>query len=90
MAVSMAISDAIDKVEVPGISPHLHICSVRFGEVGIGTNDRIPLTPGVPSRQMPTVVESWDEWGVWKVEHGVASELALGISPIEATVEAAT
>jgi hypothetical protein len=80
MAVSTAISEAIDKLTVPGISPHLHICSVRFGEIGIGTNDRIALTPGVPSRQMPPVVESWDAWGKWKEEHGVASELALGAS----------
>lgn len=78
MAVSVAVSEAIDKHTVPGISPHLHICSVRFGAVEIGTNDREALTPGVESRIMPPVVESWNEWLEWKEEHGVAGVLATG------------
>jgi hypothetical protein len=75
MAVSAAISDAIDERAVPGISPHLHICSVRFGQIEIGTNDRIALTPGVASRVMPAVVEGWEEWSGWKK----AQRLADGV-----------
>jgi hypothetical protein len=47
LAVGLAVSDAIDSATVSGISPHLHICSVRYGEVRISTNDREALTPGV-------------------------------------------
>ena len=75
MAVSISISDAIEKHMAPGISPHLYICSVRCGTIEIGTNDRIALTPGVESRVMPAVAESLAEWQEWKDEHGLAAEL---------------
>jgi hypothetical protein len=79
MAVSIAISDAIEKHLAPGISPHLHICSVRCGTIEIGTNDRVALTPDVESRVMPPVVESLSEWQQWKHEHGLADHV-LGVA----------
>jgi hypothetical protein len=80
MAVSMAIDDAINARPVRGISPHLHICSVRWGAIEIGTNDRHALTPGVPSRVMPPVAESWKEWLEWKNANGLAEAGSFAVA----------
>lgn len=77
MAVSIAISDAIAARAVGGISPHLHICSVRFGTVEIRTNDQQALTAGIESRIMPPVAVSWHEWLQWKADNAVAEGIAV-------------
>jgi len=75
--IASELSDVIEVVGTPGISPHLHICTVRFGEVEILTNDRQALTPGVESRVMPPVVAGWEQWKAWKLERGLADLVAI-------------
>lgn len=76
--VAIGLSDAIEAEMAPGISPHLHICSVRFGEVTVFSNDRQALTPGAQSRVMPPVAAGWQGWQEWKRRHGLpASAVAV-------------
>lgn len=75
--VGSVLSDAIEERVTPGISPHLHVCTVRFGEVEIVTNDRHALTPGVASRVMPPVAAGWEGWKTWKRQRGMASLLGV-------------
>jgi hypothetical protein len=70
------ISELIEERLPSGISPHLHLCSVRFGEVSIGTNDVRGF--GRPDRTMPLVAETYAQWQAMKEEQGIADLLAVG------------
>lgn len=80
VAITTVITEALDQHRVPGISPHLVICTVRWGEVGFATNDRVMYRadeePEV--RAMPPIARTWDEWQAFKEEHGLADLLAVG------------
>src|SRR5205823_1140474 len=55
LPISIAISDVIERHAAPGISPHLVICSVRWGEVAFATNDREAIGHAGASRVMPPI-----------------------------------
>jgi hypothetical protein len=75
--IAVALADAIEKRAAPGISPHLVVCSVRFGEIAFGTNDVEGLSPGAPSRTMPPIATTWAEWQSLKRQRGLADRLAV-------------
>lgn len=76
--IALTLSQVIEENLEPGISPHLHLCSVRFGEIQLGTNDVQGLSPGAPDRTMPPVAETYAAWQALKQEHGFADLLAIG------------
>jgi hypothetical protein len=76
--MAASLSETIEEHLEPGISPHLHLCSVRFGEIQFGTNDVVGLSRGAPNRTMPPVADSYAEWQAFKVQHGFGDLLALG------------
>ena len=75
--IALALSEVIEKHSRPGVSPHLHLCSVRFGEVVIATNDIEGLSPGAPSRTMPAVAETYEEWCALKDRLRLAQLVAV-------------
>jgi hypothetical protein len=78
MPITLAVSEAIERHAAPGISPHLVVCSVRWGAIEIGTNDRLGFSPSGPARVMPPIARNWAEWQTFKQQHGLADLLALG------------
>jgi len=78
LPIQIAISDAIESCATPGISPHLVVCTVRWGEVRVGTNDREGLTDPTMTRTMPPIARNWAEWKAFKARHRLADTLALG------------
>jgi hypothetical protein len=77
--IALVLTDLIQKHEQPGISPHLHLCSVRWGQIEIATNDRDTFSEGqpVPDLRMPTVARNPTEWQALKRDHGLADLLAI-------------
>jgi hypothetical protein len=77
LPLSVALSEVIENHMQPGISPHLVLCSVQWGQVGFATNDRVGLTPNAPTRQIPPIARTWVEWQAFKQAHGLADMLAV-------------
>jgi hypothetical protein len=77
-ALGVAISAVLHRHAVPGISQHLVICSVRWGEIAFTTNDRTGFGPEAPTLVMPPIATTWAEWQAFKQQHGLADMLALG------------
>jgi hypothetical protein len=78
LPIAISISDVIERHMEPGISPHLVICSVQWGRVTFATNDRVGFGPEAPTRVMPPIATTWEDWQRFKQEHVLADLLALG------------
>jgi hypothetical protein len=78
LPIQIAISEAIETRSTPGISPHLVVCTVRWGDVRLSTNDRVGLTDPSMTRTMPPIARNWAEWQALKAERGIANVIALG------------
>ena len=77
-ALAVSISSVLERHAAAGVSPHLVICSVRWGEVAFFTNDRTGFGPEAPTLVMPPIAATWEEWQTFKHKHGLANTLALG------------
>jgi hypothetical protein len=59
--LEMILSSMLSREPLDGVSPHLHLCEVRRGEIRIGTNDRTTYPPNngpVIEFKMPPVANS--------------------------------
>jgi len=71
----MIITDRIQQIPTPGISPHLHVCLVSRGQVQIRKNDRRYINrPDLQDFIMPDVATSWDEFEQIAFAHGATAE----------------
>jgi hypothetical protein len=77
LGIAVGVSSVIERHTAPGVSPHLVICSVKWGEVELATNDRQGLSPGVPDLVMPPIATTPAEWQAFKQQHGLADLLAV-------------
>jgi hypothetical protein len=77
LPLAVVISEVIEGHEAPGISPHLIICSVRFGAVELSTNDVQGMSPNATSRTMPPIAHTFSDWQVFKADHGLADAVAV-------------
>lgn len=58
----MTITNRIQEIPTPGISPHMHVCLVSRGQVQIRKNDRRYINrPDLQDFVMPDVAATWDE-----------------------------
>lgn len=78
IVMSAVLGQRIRELAVPGISHHLVLCSVRWGEVSFGTNEGVGFTPEERSEAWPPIARTWNEWQSVRTQLDLGSLLAIG------------
>jgi hypothetical protein len=76
-ALGFALGTALQDDPTPDVSAEFQIWRVRRGEITMGSNDMTALTPGAPSRKLPKVATSWQEFRALTASVGRAAPLAV-------------
>jgi hypothetical protein len=71
--MGLFLAQAIRQREADGVSPHLHLCSVRPMEIQLGTNDMQGFGDGAFDLAMPQVATSWPEYLALAHDQGFAA-----------------
>jgi hypothetical protein len=75
--MGLFLAQAIRARDADGISPHLHLCSVRPMEILLGTNDMQGFGDGAFDLEMPPVATTWAEYQALAHDQGFAALAAV-------------